>query len=94
MKVYDKAKWHIDAGEDAKEVIERFQIVFNFLSEKGLLDEEGEEILEIGIDSSVSLHEDMVNDMGKKFLESYYDEIIGYDLSKIPNELEKRFHNL
>ena len=28
MRVYDKAQWHIDAGEDKNEVIKKFKAVF------------------------------------------------------------------
>lgn len=28
MKIYDKAQWHIDAGENSHEVIEKFRKYF------------------------------------------------------------------
>ncbi|MEG1296827.1 hypothetical protein [Niameybacter sp.] len=38
-----------------------------------MLSEEGLEILEIGIDESISLNENMVNRSGRKFLAQHYD---------------------
>ena len=31
MKIFDKAKWHIDAGEDVSQVINRMKVIFKFL---------------------------------------------------------------
>ena len=76
FKVYDKAEWHIDAGENSKVVISRFKLIMNFLKAKSMLSNEGEEIIDIGIDSSISIHERMLTNSGKEFIESYYDNII------------------
>ena len=76
MKTFDKASWHIDGGEKAQEVVARFRVVFEFLQEKGLLTADGVETLEYAMDSSVSLNSTMVNEVGKDFLERYYDEVI------------------
>lgn len=91
MKVFDKALWHIDAGEDKDVVLTKFQAVFDFLSEKDLLSEEGQEILEFGIDDSISLNEDMVTEEGAAFLDKHYDEVINCDASKIAAELDVRY---
>lgn len=79
MKVYDKAKWHIDAGEEKGLVLGKFKAVFEFLKQNDLLTSEGIEIFDLGIDESVSLHERLVKDVGKKILESHYDSIIGLE---------------
>lgn len=76
MKIYDKAAWHIDGGEDEKQVVLRMKLIFEQLSECGFLSSDGEEILEIGIDESVSLNEKMLTDDGAKFLDEYYDSVI------------------
>ena len=60
MKIYDKASWHIDAGMDEHEVVEKFRSVFNSLERLDLLSDEGYEISELGIDDSISLNENMV----------------------------------
>ena len=65
MKIYDKASWHIDGGERKEDVIKKFSLIFDFLEKEGMLTDEGKEILELGIDTSISLHERMVNEKGK-----------------------------
>ena len=50
------------------------------------------EILDLGMDSSVSLNEQMVTEKGFKFLEKYYDEVINYGCDEIAYELRKRHH--
>lgn len=90
MKIYDKASWHIDAGEDYKEVIEKFKVIFSILESKNMLSEEGKEILEIGIDESISLHERLLTGEGNLFLEKHYDEVI--NLKSI--EIQERLANL
>ncbi|MDR0651674.1 MAG: hypothetical protein LBG12_00060 [Synergistaceae bacterium] len=89
MRIFDKAQWHIDAGEPAAEVLGRLKAVFQFLSDQGLLTPEGEEIMQMGIDSSVSLHERLVNAKGAKFLEAYYDELLKLPVSAIPAKLSE-----
>jgi hypothetical protein len=34
MKIYDKAVWHIDEGEEESKVLERFKAIFDFLKGK------------------------------------------------------------
>ena len=91
MKIFDKAQWHIDAGEDSTEVISKFKAVFQFLDKNGFLSGDGKEILEFGIDSSVSLNERMVSKAGAAFLEIYYDAVINFSSSTIGEALEQRF---
>ena len=33
-KVFDKAQWHIDAGENSDDVIRKFKDVLNFLNDQ------------------------------------------------------------
>lgn len=86
MKIYDKAQWHIDAGENERIVLEKFKVVFEFLRKHNLLSEEGSEIYELGIDESVSLHERLLNAEGNKFVDRFYDSIISLE----PYEIEKK----
>ena len=81
MRIFDKASWHIDAGEDKKKVIKRLSTVMDYLYCHNMLSEEGVEILQIGVDSSFSLHEKMVNEEGLAFLSEHYDSILqmGFD---------------
>ena len=92
LKVYDKAEWHIDAGENSKVVISRFKLIMNFLKAKSMLSNEGEEIIDIGIDSSISIHERMLTNLGKEFIESYYDNIIDKNENEIPEALEEEYN--
>ena len=91
LKVYDKAQWHMDAGENAEAVVSRFKAVFSFLAAKELLGAEGKEMVDLGIDSSISIHERMVTDAGKKFMEACYDKVIDKSADEIVGELEKEF---
>ncbi len=91
MIIYDKAQWHIDAGENANSVVDRFKVIFEFLVYEDLLTTDGIEVFEMGIDSSISLNENLVNDEGNRFLEQYYDEIISLDLNKIKQEIKNFF---
>lgn len=89
MKIFDKAQWHLDAGEDTKEVISKFKEIFKFLNENEMLSVDGKEILEFGIDSSVSLNEKMVTKEGFDFLNENYVKVINLKAMEMRNALEK-----
>lgn len=75
MKIYDKASWHLDSGEKETDVIERFTMIFEFLNYNNMLNDSGKELLEIGVDTEISLHDELVNSDGINFLDEYYDRI-------------------
>lgn len=75
-EIYDKAQWHIDAGENEENVVKKFEAIFEFLNKKHMLDTEGKEILGLGIDDSVSLHERLLTAEGNEFIKKYYDQIL------------------
>lgn len=89
MKIYDKAKWHIEGGENKEEVLRKLTHIFQFLNKKKWLSSEGEEIYELGIDTNTSLHERMVNEDGKKFLDEQYDTLLNCSSEEIAMQLEK-----
>ena len=91
MIIFDKAAWHIDAGEERDEVISKFNDVFAFLYEKNLLSDDGIELYELGIDQSCSLNDSMVTEEGANFLEKYYDQIINYSHEVIKNKLSELY---
>ena len=91
MIIFDKAQWHIDAGEEPKEVIEKFNVLFAFLDEAGFLVDEGKELLDIGIDSSAVIHERMVTAEGNSFLMHNYDSVINASAETLKGELQKLF---
>ena len=89
IKIYDKASWHIDAGEGKDEVLTKLNIVFGFLNDNSLLSDEGEEIFDLGIDTSCSLNENMVTAEGKYFLDTKYDLIINCSSAEIADKLKE-----
>lgn len=91
LKIYDKAQWHIDAGENLANVTSKMKGVLIFLDSKGMLSSEGKEILDLGVDSSVSIHERMVTDEGKWFMESCYDKVINKNADEIAISLEQEY---
>lgn len=91
MKSYDKAAWHIDGGEKESEVIFRFGEIFVFLAEKKMLNDEGMETLEFGMDSSVSLNSNMVNKEGEAFLDAYYDVVLNQNPREITKNLQEAY---
>lgn len=93
LKIYDKAQWHIDGGEDKISVVDKLKIILYFLLDRGLLSSEGKEIVDLGIDSSVSIHEKMLTQEGQKFMDEYYDKVIGKSKKEIIAALEKDFDN-
>lgn len=94
IKVYDKVSWHIDGEEDESTVINRFKIMFDFLNSKELLSEEGRELIEIGIDGSTSLHERLVTDKGKAFLDIIFDDVLEIDNSKLLLLMEDSYNKM
>jgi len=93
VKIYDKASWHIDAGEPPALVLEKFGVVMSFLHENNLLTADGEEIFELGIEDSISLHEGMLTSQGKALLDSTYDSIINLPCNEIRVALDNQFSN-
>lgn len=90
-KIYDKASWHIDAGENKKEVVTKFKSVFQFLDKKKMLNDNGKEILELGIDESVSIHTGLLTKYGCQFMDKFYDKVVNESSSRISAALEKYY---
>lgn len=93
-KVIDKAAWHIDKGMSKKQAVSHFKFIFEWLEKNKLLSEDGKEILDIGIDESVSLNEKMVKKEAVDFLEKYYDEYtesIRYGIKENKKLLDKYY---
>ena len=85
VKVFDKASWYIDGGEDPKKVVTRFKDIFICLKKLHLLNDDGLEVLDNAMDDSISLHQGLVTDEGYDFLTKYYDKSI------IASELKKNY---
>lgn len=76
MKIYDKAKWHIDSHIPKNTVIEHFDFIFHWLKEHNMLNENGKEEINVGIDEEISLNSSMLTSEGELFLDKYYDELL------------------
>lgn len=83
MKIYDKVAWHVDAGDGLEEVVEKLQIVMEFLKEKDLLTKEGLELFDLGVDEEFSLHERMLTKLGNSFLEGCYDQTMSLPVAEV-----------
>ena len=77
IKIYDKVSWHYPEGHNCpslKAAKSHFIAIMNWLKEKELLSQEGEEIFELGIDSDFSITSSMLNQKGNDvIIECYYD---------------------
>lgn len=94
LKIIDKAAWHIDEGMSKEHVVHHFKFIFEWLKKNDLLSENGKEILDIGIDESISLNEKMVKKQVINFLEKYYDEYtesIQYGIKENEKILDKYY---
>lgn len=88
-KVYDKASWHIDAGESASNVLAHFEFVMNWCNQNNLLTAEGEEILSLGVDASISIHSRLFNERGNMFMTKFYDMFISAQSDQFSKMSEK-----
>lgn len=76
ITVYDKAAWHIDAGEQKEQVLAHFKFIMEWSLKNKLLASEGLEIVEFGVDDSIALHSRMFNERGNLFMKKFYDSFI------------------
>ena len=76
MTIYDKAAWQLDGGMEHTKVISHFDWIFHWLDQHNMLNEDGQELLDIGIDSAASLHSGLLEEEGVSFFDLYYDAII------------------
>ena len=98
-KIYDKVAWHFPEGKDCPSIEiakKHFKVIMKWLSENKLLNGEGEELFEFGIDADFSLTSSMLNEKGNLILgENYKKWIQSIDYKKEPsieflnNELKK-----
>ena len=74
-KVYDKVAWQLDGGQEEDLVISHFKFIMKWCHDVGILSKDGEELYELGVDDSCSLHERMFTEKGKMFMEKFYNSI-------------------
>lgn len=73
--VFDKISWHYPEGKNCPSLeIARahFLAVMKWIQENGLLSDEGEEILDVGISTDFSITSSMLNKKGNDVLKKYY----------------------
>ena len=81
-KVYDKASWHIDAGEPTSSVLSHFKFIIDWCNQNNLLTDEGEAILAVGIEAAISIHSRWLNERGNMFMTKYYDMFISAQIEQ------------
>lgn len=97
MKIYDKAKWHIDGNMAQDIVVKHFNFIFQWLNAHNMLNENGKEEIEIGIDDEISLTSNMLTNDGISFLDRYYDKLLqdgNYNLEKSKKLIEMYYNNI
>jgi hypothetical protein len=75
--VYDKISWHYPEGQNCPSLNAaklHFVIVLEWLKKNNLLSDEGEEIIEVGIDADFSITSSMLNKKGNSILEKNYSD--------------------
>ena len=73
--VYDKVSWHYPEGKNCPNLEAakvHFVALMGWSKENHLLSTEGEEILEVGVDSDFSITSSMFNAQGNDLLEKSY----------------------
>lgn len=93
LVIYDKAAWHIDAGENKQMALDHFSFIMTWCKENKLLSDEGLELVEMDIDDSISLHSRMFTEKGNAFMQQFYDKFISAT-EKDVNEMSSSLLNL
>ena len=76
MRIYDKTTWQKDAGVIKDIISDHFKLLFTWLKNKGLLNDEGLEIYDLASFSDTSLHEGLLTERGNAFISKIYDELL------------------
>ena len=75
MKVYDKASWHYPSNcPNLNDAVHHLEIVIEWLDEHDLLNDEGHEIVNLGIDEEAALTSEMLTEKGEKVIDEAYDD--------------------
>lgn len=89
MQIYDKAVWHIDAGENSNEVLEKYRLIFFYLKSHGMLTSDGIELFDGGIDSSMSLNENLLTKDGNNYIRNQFDSLYSCDVETLKEVLSE-----
>lgn len=77
--IYDKVAWHFPEGQNCPSIEvakKHFAVIMKWLNKNNLLNEEGKEIYEFGIDADFSLTSSMLNEKGNLILDENYKKWI------------------
>ncbi len=75
ITVYDKVSWHFPEGKDCPSIEAakvHFRAIMKWLKENNLLNEEGMEAYEIGLDDDFAITSSMLNEVGNEILKKHY----------------------
>lgn len=77
-EVYDKAKWYLECDPPfpKKKIINHFKIIFDFLKEKDLLNEEGLEDYEFNRSEEDIFWAEQIKEEAHYFFHNYYDALV------------------
>ncbi|MGZ0084919.1 hypothetical protein ACWNXI_04890 [Caldibacillus thermoamylovorans] len=88
VKVYDKAKWHLESEGNAshEEKLQHLVVIMDWLKNKGFLNKYGLEIYELGINEEFSLTAQMLTEEGNQLMDACYSEWLkNYRYGQIPS---------
>ena len=74
--IYDKFTWHLDAGIDKDKLIYYFKKLMDFLKNHQLLNKDGLEIYDLGVDSSLSINSKLLTDKGNTLFTLWFDKYL------------------
>ena len=75
--VYDKVSWHFPEGKHCPSLEAakaHFYALIGWVKENGLLSDEGEEVIDLGVDAEFSITSSMLNKKGNDILSKYYGD--------------------
>lgn len=93
MQIYDKAIWHIDAGENSDEVLEKYRLIFFYLRNHDMLTPDGMELFDGGVDSSMSLNESLLTKEGNDYIKNQFDFLFSCDAARLKDLLSESSGN-
>ena len=97
---YDKVSWHFPDGENCPnlEVAKvHFGVLMDWLESQDLLSEEGQEAMEVGVDSDFAITSHMLTDKGNRLLQICYADwarTVRYGVPPSMSVLEDCLHHL
>ena len=97
---YDKVSWHFPDGKNCPDLDSakvHFDVLMGWLESRGLLSEEGQEAIDVGVDSDFAITSHMLTDKGNRLLKICYAEwtrTVRYGVRPSMNILDDCLHHL